>query len=181
MKRLTSAVVALSFAAFLPAAALAQTTAPKPADRPADRRAPADRGATMDKAKPERQAWTNTQGLHETGDIIGASVKNAEGKDVGKVDALLFDPKEGKISHAVVGLGGFLGVGQDKIVVAYSDLKLSGHEAGKKATITLDQSAMDKAPKYVKAADRERPPAASPATSPGTSSPGASGKEQRKY
>jgi sporulation protein YlmC with PRC-barrel domain len=147
MKRLTSAVVALAFVALLPAAALAQ----------------AGTSSKTDRAKaPPREAWSNTEGLHETGDIIGAKVQNSEGKDIGKVGALLIDPKSGKVTHAVIGLGGFLGLGKDKVVVPYSDLTMSGHEAGRKATIKVDQALVEKAPKYVKAT--ERSPSASPAT-----------------
>jgi sporulation protein YlmC with PRC-barrel domain len=143
MKRLTSGLIALALVAVLPAAGFAQT-------------------------KKDRPAWSNTQGLHETGDIIGTKVEAPDGKDLGKVDALLIDPRDGKVSHAVIGLGGVFGIGQDKVVVPYSELKMTGHEPGKKARITVDQSALDQAPKYVKASERTSP-SASPATSrPGT-------------
>jgi sporulation protein YlmC with PRC-barrel domain len=147
MKRITAAITALSFVALLPAAGFAQTP-----------------GSTTDRVKRERTTWSNTQGLHETGDIIGATVQGADGKNLGKVDALLVDPNDGKMTHAVVGMGGVLGVGEEKVVVPYSALKMSGHEAGRKAKITIDQSALDQAPRYVKASERQ--PAASPATTP---------------
>ena len=152
MKRLTSGLIALALLTSLPAAGLAQTST---TDRA--------KSSTTERVKKERPAWSNTQGLHETGDIIGTKVQNAEGKDIGKVDALLVDPKDGKITHAVVGLGGMLGLGKDKVVVEYSALKMTAHEAGRKAKIALDQAALETAPKYVKTTDRA--PSASPATS----------------
>jgi sporulation protein YlmC with PRC-barrel domain len=163
MKTLKS-LLALSLVALLPTAALAQTSAPTGTDRTTG--SAGDRGtmgrATADRQpKPERQAWSNTQGLHETGDIIGTSVQDSQGKSVGKIDALLIDPKDGKVSHAVIGLGGLLGVGKERVVVSWSDLRMSGHQEGRKAAITLDQSTLDRAPKYVKTQDRQ--PSASPA------------------
>jgi sporulation protein YlmC with PRC-barrel domain len=150
MKRITATITALSFIALLPAAGFAQTGT-------------TERSAT-DRAKRERTTWSNTQGLHETGDIIGATVQGPDGKNLGKVDALLVDARDGKVTHAVVGMGGVLGVGEEKVVVPYSALKMTGHEAGRKARITIDQSTLDQAPKYVKTSDRQ--PAASPATTP---------------
>ena len=177
MKRLASALCALSLAALIPAGALAQTGSP--GTRPSDRTGDRPGGTTTeqrssDRAKRDRPAFSNTQGLHETGDIIGAKVEGPDGKNLGKVEALLIDPKEGKASHAVIGMGGVLGVGEEKVVVPYTALKMTGHEGGRKGRITIDQSALDSAPKYVKAS--ERSPSASPATTPrsGTTS-GASG------
>jgi hypothetical protein len=85
---------------------------------------------------------------------------------MGEIDALLVDPKDGKVTHAVIGLGGFLGIGEDKVVVPWSDVKVAAHQEGKKAVITMDQSVLERAPKYVKASDRS--PAASPATTRST-------------
>jgi sporulation protein YlmC with PRC-barrel domain len=153
-----SGLVALAVFASIPAAGFAQTSTTD--------RSKADRSTT--ERKKDRPAWSNTQGLHEAKDIVGTKVQNAEGKDIGKVDALLIDPKDGKVTHAVVGLGGMLGLGKDKVVVDYSALKMTGHESGRKAKIVVDQSALESAPKYVKTADRA--PSASPATSPRSTS-----------
>jgi sporulation protein YlmC with PRC-barrel domain len=162
MKRLASGLIAFAFVAALPGAGLAQSTS---TERGATERAGTERRAddrAKDRAKKDRAEWSNTQGLHETGDIIGTSVDGPDGKSLGKVDALLIDPKDGKISHAVVSLGGVLGVGAEKVVVPFSALKMTGHENGRKGRIAIDQSALDQAPKYVKATDRQ--PSASPAT-----------------
>jgi sporulation protein YlmC with PRC-barrel domain len=139
MKKLASVLIALSLGIALPVASLA-----------------------ADAAKRDRAAWTNTQGLRESSDVIGATVENKNGKNIGKVDALLIDMKDGKVSHAVVGLGGFLGMGKDKVVVPYSALTITERAAGRKATVVADQTELSSAPKYVKTSDRT--PAASPRT-----------------
>jgi sporulation protein YlmC with PRC-barrel domain len=150
-----SGLVALAVFASIPVAGFAQTST-------------TDRSKADRVTKKERSAWSNTQGLHEAKDIVGTKVQNAEGKDIGKVDALLIDPKDGKVTHAVIGLGGMLGLGKDKVVVDYSALKMTAHENGRKAKVVVDQSALASAPKYVKTA--ERAPSASPATSPRSTS-----------
>ena len=147
MKRLVSALIALSFIVSLPAVSLAQQPRPAP---------------VKPSTKTERAAWANKIGVHDTRDIIGTRVKNAEGKDMGEVDALLVDPKDGKVTHVVIGLGGFLGIGEDKVVVPWSEIKMAAHQEGKTAIITMDRGALERAPKYVKAGERE--PSASPAT-----------------
>ena len=142
MKRMISGLVALAFVAALPAAGLAQ-----------DKREAKD-----------RPTWSNTQGLHDPRDLSGAKIQRSDGQELGELDALLMDPKDGKITHAVVAYGGKLGMGDQKVVVPYSALKMTGHEDGKKAKIVMDQAVLDKAPKYVKTKDRA--PSASPATAP---------------
>src|SRR5215470_14915244 len=149
MKRWIAGFLTLSFIALAPTLSLAQQSRPAP---------------VKPSSKAERAAWANKQGLHDTRDIVGTRVKNAEGKDMGEIDALLVDPKDGKVTHAVVGLGGFLGVGEDKVVVPWSEIKVAAHMDGKKPVITMDQSVLERAPKYVKADERDREPSSSPRT-----------------
>jgi sporulation protein YlmC with PRC-barrel domain len=158
MKKILVGIAALIVAT--PLVAGAQAT--RPADRPAS-----DRDTTTkqrDTQRDTRPAWRNDAGLHESSDIIGTRIKNAEGKDIGEIDRLMIDPQSGKISHVVVGLGGFLGVGEKKVVVPWSDLKMTGHADGRKAVITMDQAKLESAPRYERTARADRSPSASPAT-----------------
>ena len=161
MKKVLVGIAALIVAT--PLMANAQTSAPpaRPADRPAS-----DVSKQRDAARDTRPAWKNDARLHDSGDIIGTRIKNAEGKDIGEIDRLMIDHQSGKISHVVVGLGGFLGVGERKVVVPWSDLKLTAAADGKKAMITMDQAKLESAPRYERTAGADRSPSASPATSP---------------
>jgi len=155
MKKVLVGIAALVVA--VPLMADAQTS--RPADKPASDRAISKQRDTRD----TRPAWKNDANLHDSGDIIGTRIKNAEGKDIGEIDRLLIDPQSGKISHVVVGLGGFLGVGEKKVVVPWSDLKMSAAHDGKKALITMDQAKLESAPRYERTAARtDRSPSASP-------------------
>ena len=156
MKKLLAGFVALVFAA--PLAVSAQTTRPAPpADRPA-------RDTTTDTKAP---AWKATPGVHDTKDIIGTRIKNTEGKDIGEIDQLLVDTQSGKVTHAVVGVGGLMGVGEKKVVVPWSELKFAPSAEGKKNAITMDQARLENAPRYERSASTE---STSPSASPSSSS-----------
>ena len=174
MKRITATITALSFVALLPAAGMAQTSGS--GSTGTERKSSTERSTTERTTKRDRAAWSNTQGLHESSEIIGATVEGPDGKNIGKVDALLIDPKDGKVNQAVVSVGGMLGVGEEKVVVPFDALKMSSHEPGKKGKIAIDRTALDQAPKYVKA---DRQPAASPSTTPRSSSETRTGSEKK--
>ena len=119
--------------------------------------------AKKDTAK-ERKAFKAEGTVHESSDIIGTRIKDAQGKNIGEVDQLLIDPESGRVTHAVIGLGGVLGVGEEKVVVPWSDLRMTAARDGRKAEITLDQAKLQSAPRYERTARGDRAPAASPAT-----------------
>lgn len=156
MKKLLVGIAALAVAT--PLVAGAQTT------RPSDR--PASDITKQRETRDARPAWKADGTVVESGDIIGTRIKNAQGKDIGEIDKLMIDPQSGKISHVVVGLGGLLGVGEKKVVVPWSDLKMGAVHDGRKAMITMDQAKLESAPRYERTARADRSPAASPATSP---------------
>lgn len=54
--------------------------------------------------------------------IIGLSVYNESNEKLGSISELITD-KSGKISAAIIGVGGFLGVGQHDIAVNFDQLK----------------------------------------------------------
>ncbi|MDX8441013.1 PRC-barrel domain-containing protein [Mesorhizobium australafricanum] len=89
--------------------AFAQTTTPAPAQAPAaENPAPAMRA--------EGALMTN---------IIGVSVYNGTGddaQDIGKVDDVVFD-SSGKAKSAIIGVGGFLGVGKKDVAFDYGKLE----------------------------------------------------------
>jgi hypothetical protein len=101
-----------------------------------------------------------------SGAVIGARVKNAEGKDLGEIDQLVIDPSSGQVSHAVIGVGGLAGVGETKVVVKWSDLRFQPDPTNPRRTITaVDQAVVEAAPRWDRRAE-EVPPAASPTTIP---------------
>ena len=115
------------------------------------------------RAVKDRAAFTLESGHVDTKHIIGMKVVGADGKRVGEIDQLIMNPKDGKVSHAIVGLGGLAGVGERHVVVPWSDVKIQG--AGKDMSAMIDRAALDNARRYTRDA-RDTAPAASPATAP---------------
>lgn len=113
----------------------------------------------------QRQAWAAPSTSVESRHIVGMTVKSTQGKDVGEIDQLIVDPSDGKITHVVLGRGGLLGVGEQKVVLAWSDLKIQADPDNRNRWVAMaDQTKIDSAPRYE--ARRDAPPAASPATAP---------------
>ena len=119
-------------------------------------------------SKAQRQAWAWPSTAVESNHIIGMKVKNDQGKDVGEIDRLIVSPADGKITHVVLGRGGMLGVGEQKVVLAWSDLKIQPDATtrDRRHVAIVDQAKIDSAPRYE--ARRAMTPAASPTTMPGS-------------
>lgn len=51
--------------------------------------------------------------------LIGASVKNSAGEDLGKIEDIVMEPQGGRVRYAVLSFGGFLGVGDKWFAVPW--------------------------------------------------------------
>ena len=99
-------------------------------------------------AQPSSLATTNHWLMS---DVYKAPVYGPTHKKIGEIDDLIL-ASSGQINTAVVGVGGFLGVGQKDVAIPFSDLKI-GMENGKHALMlnrTKDQ--LKSAPAYQKTA-----------------------------
>jgi sporulation protein YlmC with PRC-barrel domain len=120
----------------------------------------------------EKRAWTMPADVMESKKLIGTHIVGADGKKLGEIDQVLVHPSDGKISHVVIGLGGVAGIGEKKVVVPWSDVKLTHDRAANKWVATVDRAALDQAPRFeARGAERSTAPAASPATSPKSEQP----------
>ena len=55
--------------------------------------------------------------------VSGRAVYGAEGKKIGSIKHVMVDEKKGKIAHAVLGIGGFFGVGDTHYMVPWNVLR----------------------------------------------------------
>ncbi|MFK4488596.1 sporulation protein YlmC with PRC-barrel domain [Bradyrhizobium sp. USDA 336] len=79
--------------------------------------------ATTDKAAPAATATTTTaSGQWRTSKMDGLKVYNEANENIGTINDLLMD-KNGDIKIAVIGVGGFLGMGEHLVAVPYEKLK----------------------------------------------------------
>ena len=62
--------------------------------------------------------------------LVGGTVRDNEGRDIGKVSRLMIDPNDGRITSIIIATGGTLGVGSNTISVPWSSVKI-GQDRGK--------------------------------------------------
>ena len=118
-------------AAFLTAGAAAAYAQPQQAASP-----PAS--ATVD-AKMAPSATADTRKL------IGRNIKNAEGDTIGEIKSIYLN-KDGKVDSVMVSVGGFLGVGDREVRIAWSDLKITDN--GEKVTVNMTKDELKAKPEY---------------------------------
>jgi sporulation protein YlmC with PRC-barrel domain len=95
-------------------------------------------------------AFITTQGATEwrANNYIGQPVVNASGEKIGDVNDLLFD-KGGKISTVIIGVGGFLGMGEKQVGMAYDTLTYTDKDGQRVITVPLTKEALLAAPAFV--------------------------------
>jgi sporulation protein YlmC with PRC-barrel domain len=81
-------------------------------------------------------------------DAIGQAVYNKANEKVGDIEDVLIDG-DGRVLAAVIGVGGFLGMGEHKVAVTYRSFQMSRDAAGKsKITVDFDKVTLKNAPQY---------------------------------
>lgn len=80
--------------------------------------------------------------------FLGASVRNSEGHIVGDINDLVFD-KHGQISSAVLGVGGFLGMGEKMVAVPFLSLSIdSDGDGARRIVVNLSRNELMHAPTF---------------------------------
>ena len=110
----------------------------------------------------ERFVDMQASGQWLASDLMGLNVVGSNNENIGEVSDLLVD-EEGNIHAAIVGVGGFLGIGQKDVAISYKSFNITRDEDGDaEARLTLTKEELENAPAFKKA---ENPRAASrPAT-----------------
>lgn len=71
-------------------------------------------------SRQDRSDWLASE-------LLGKAIVNADNETIGDIDNFVTD-EEGKIIAAVIGVGGFLGLGEKEVAVRFEDLELSRDE-----------------------------------------------------
>jgi sporulation protein YlmC with PRC-barrel domain len=85
---------------------------------------------------------------HKASSIVGMKIKNHAGETLGDIQDLVVDMQSGRISYAVLGVGGFLGVGEKYIAVPPSAFAIGADE--KTLVLNADKAKIQAAPGFVK-------------------------------
>jgi PRC-barrel domain len=138
MKKLTT-ILALTGASLLGAHAFAQSTAPTPA--------PTQTPPAVAMPDPIYTApWTPAH--WRSSEVIGKPVYTRNDERIGEIDDLLVGA-DGNVVAAVVGVGGFLGMGERKVAISYPALKMARDPNGNlRANVEVGKDTLKSAPEY---------------------------------
>lgn len=142
-------------------AVIAQTTAPT--DRPATP-PPAERqmappagstttmppaGATAPRATAPSTSTTANAAMSDwrASKLIGSAVYNQANERVGDINELLLD-NTGKVARVVIGVGGFLGMGEHEVAVPFTDLRMAMDGSTMKISSNFTKQSLQALPRW---------------------------------
>lgn len=104
-----------------------------------------------------------SDGRIEASDVLGLTVKDSAGEEVGTLRDVLLDREAGRITHGIVGIGGLLGFAEKHVAVAWNELMLNPDVT--EFTMQQRKEELEQAPAYEKVekpTQRQRRPQAAP-------------------
>lgn len=172
--KLKTLTLSAATAALLATGAYAQdNTATQPAtppvatpDQPAANKPMTDSGSEMPNASADKSpstgavtsTTTTTESLQFTSsagaddmlasELIGTPVRNAKDDKLGNINDVIMS-KDGKPAVAVLGVGGFLGIGEKNVGIPFDSLQFTTDNNKKIARLEVDKQALESAPTFV--------------------------------
>ena len=108
-------------------------------------------GAAIDQASAIQES---TQFVTVPSDALPIStyynedVYDNQDNKIGDVNDILLD-KDGRVSTVIIGVGGFLGVGEKDVAVPFTALKVAEKAGARYLVINATKEALEKAPGYI--------------------------------
>jgi sporulation protein YlmC with PRC-barrel domain len=82
--------------------------------------------------------------------LIGASVKNTQGDNLGKIDELVIDPQNARIKAAIVSVGGVLGLGAKSVSIPWDRMTMGTGPDRDTIIVAMAKEDLEKAPGWQK-------------------------------
>lgn len=144
--------LAVATATLLSTAAIAQQTPATTAPRPAPN-APAPNAQVMPPTgvMPGSTAFINQQRADQflASDLIGMKVYGATSENLGEINDLLLD-RNGSVMAAVIGVGGFLGVGEKNVAVPFQMVEITRNSGGDRLVLRKSKDDLKAAPTFAR-------------------------------
>ena len=155
MRKLIIVATVLSVTGFLliPGVFAQTETTPGPSREPTLDRPSEMTPSTVpgEKAGPKPSTPLGTSKELYTSDLIGATVKNPEGESLGSIQELVLDPKDAKITNAIVSMGGLLGIGARSVAIPWNEV--TPQSDGKSVVVAMGKEELQNAPEWKKPAE----------------------------
>jgi sporulation protein YlmC with PRC-barrel domain len=86
--------------------------------------------------------------IMSTGSLTGTNVINRQGETLGEIEDIMIDMRRGRIAYAVMGAGGFLGIGEKLFAIPWGALTLDTDN--KAFILDVDKERVKNAPGFDK-------------------------------
>jgi sporulation protein YlmC with PRC-barrel domain len=141
MKYLATAALAFCLASPALAQQTPGTNAPAPSANQPAMNAPVTAG--------EANKFMTNEGANQwlVRDRWNKSVYNAQGKSIGDLNDVLVGP-DGKIQALVIGVGGFLGLGEKNVAIDYNYIEKNGNITPDRITLNMTEQDLRSAPTF---------------------------------
>jgi hypothetical protein len=144
MKSLTATAFALGL--FASPLAMAQTsTAPSPATPPAAATNTSD-------SSTQPQWYSHRAGEIRASKLIGTTVKNPGNETIGDINEVILD-NDGRVAALIIGVGGFLGMGERQVAVDFKSVRLSQEGNSTVVMFNATKDGLKSAPAWTWASD----------------------------
>jgi type IV secretory pathway VirB10-like protein len=136
-----------------PPSAIPSETSPKPLDQSSEAAKPVAPDQSAEAAKPiapKQSALLTEQKPDEllASKLIGRPTVNSQDETIGNVNDLVTD-RSGKVIGALIGVGGFLGIGEKHVAVRFEDLKFTRDDKDNvNVTLNISKETLASAPAY---------------------------------
>jgi sporulation protein YlmC with PRC-barrel domain len=151
-----ASALAAGVAFLMSSAALAQNNiSTPPAATPPVVSSPTTREPAPDALVKSEAPTQEVTGVWNTKDFMGSRVYNMAGERIGDVNDVLID--DGRVTAIVIGVGGFLGIGEKEVSMQPDQVKRMGHSDGEAYfTVNSTKDQLQAAPAYVGPAKQVR-------------------------
>jgi len=111
----------------------------------ADRAIPPEQPGHVDNATTPLggSPGTRPMKLNKVSNLIGITVKNPQGEDLGRIEDIVIDLQKGHVAYAVMGSGGVLGVGKKLLAVPLTAFTRNADESA--LVLQADKGSISKA------------------------------------
>ncbi|MDI7863982.1 PRC-barrel domain-containing protein [Rhizobiaceae bacterium n13] len=94
-----------------------------------------------------------THDLIASDKVVGTDVYGADRHHIGSIERIILEKEGGRVSYAVLGFGGFLGIGDDHYPLPWSKLTYDESLGGFRIDLTKEQ--IERAPRYAEEDDMD--------------------------
>lgn len=138
-----------------PQAAPPQTQPQPPTGIPPTPQAQKEQPGPEAKGAPGQQGFLTQQQPNQmlASNLMGKTVMGQNNERIGDINDLVLSP-DGQVVGVVVGVGGFLGIGEKSVAIPFANLKPT--PGSDQITTQLSRSDLEQAPQFVTTRSRER-------------------------